>query len=177
MKIKKRLGVLELVGFPFIVSVILPYIYILLLGIGFLVITVIAGLLQSLGANQIMVLGKGWSLDRFSVALLYLAGVGGMVLVLASIYLVLPPTGRITPRHAMAGAIGVAVLWEATRHFLIWYFSTLSLVGVVYGSLATIIIGLLSLEIASIIFLLGAQVIAEYERLGSGDASDGVLRT
>jgi uncharacterized BrkB/YihY/UPF0761 family membrane protein len=34
-----------------------------------------------------------------------------------------------------------------------------------YGSLATTIIGLLSLEIASIILLLGAQVIAQYERV------------
>jgi membrane protein len=41
-------------------------------------------------------------------------------------------------------------------------------VGVVYGSLATTIVGLLSLEIASIILLLGAQVIAEYEGLQDG---------
>ena len=49
----------------------------------------------------------------------------------------------------------MGLLWEATRHILLWYFSTLSVVGVVYGSLATTIIGLLSLEIASIILLLG----------------------
>jgi uncharacterized BrkB/YihY/UPF0761 family membrane protein len=54
-------------------------------------------------------------------------------------------------------------------HPLLWYFSTLSVVGVVYGSLATTIIGLLSLEVASIILLLGAQVIAEYGRLEEGD--------
>jgi membrane protein len=73
----------------------------------------------------------------------------------------------------------VGVLWEATRHILLWYFSTLSVVGVVYGSLATTIIGLLSLEIASIILLLGAQVIAEYERLEDGDTrtSSGELKT
>jgi membrane protein len=73
----------------------------------------------------------------------------------------------------------VGVLWEATRHILLWYFSTLSVVGVVYGSLATTIIGLLSLEIASIILLLGAQVIAEYERLEEGDTrkSSGELKT
>ena len=43
--------------------------------------------------------------------------------------------------------------------------------GVVYGSLAATIIGLLSLEIASILLLLGAQVIAEYERLEDGDTA------
>jgi membrane protein len=48
---------------------------------------------------------------------------------------------------------------------------------VVYGSLATTIIGLLSLEIASIILLLGAQVIAEYERLEDSDMRTGELKT
>lgn len=72
----------------------------------------------------------------------------------------------------------MGILWEATRHVLLWYFSTLSVVGVVYGSLATTIIGLLSLEIGSIILLLGAQVIAEYERLQEGDtAPPGELKT
>ena len=76
------------------------------------------------------------------------------------------------------GGIAVGLLWEATRHILVWYFSTLSVVGVLYGSLATTIVGLLSLEIASIILLLGAQVIAEYERLQDGDtAALGELKT
>jgi len=162
---------------PLLVSLLLPYLYILLLGLGFLIMTVIASLLQSLSDDQIVVLGKGWSLDRFAVVLLYLAGVLGMILVLASIYLVLPPSGRITPRHAFVGAVIVGLLWELTRHALIWYFSTLSLVSVVYGSLATTVIGLLCLEIASILFLLGAQVIAEYERVGTGERADEPLRT
>ena len=37
-----------------------------------------------------------------------------------------------------------------------------------YGSLTTAIVVLLSLEIAALVLLLGAQVIAEYERSGSG---------
>ena len=140
--------------------------------------TVIASLLQSMSDDQLVLLGRGWSLDRLSVVLLYLAGVVGLILVLTSIYLVMPPTGRIRPRHALVGGIVVGLLWEATRHILLWYFSTLSVVGVVYGSLATTIIGLLSLEIASIILLLGAQVIAEYERLQDGDTTaPGELKT
>jgi uncharacterized BrkB/YihY/UPF0761 family membrane protein len=47
---------------------------------------------------------------------------------------------------------------------LVWYFAKLSLVSVIYGSFATAVVVLLSIEIASIIFLLGAQVIAEFER-------------
>jgi membrane protein len=108
---------------------------------------------------------------RHAVVLLYLIGVVGLILVLTSLYLVMPPRGRISPRHALVGGIVVGLLWETTRHILLWYFSTLSVVGVVYGSLATTIIGLLSLEIASIMLLLGAQVIAEYERLQDGDTA------
>ena len=156
---------------PLIVSLLLPYLYILMLGVGFLVMTVIASLLQSMSDDQLLLLGRGWSLDRLSVVLLYLIGVAGLILVLTSIYLVMPPRGRISPRHALVGGIVVGLLWEATRHILLWYFSTLSVVGVVYGSLATTIIGLLSLEIASIMLLLGAQVIAEYERLQDGDTA------
>ena len=163
---------------PLWMSLLLPYLYILLLGFGFLVMTVIASLLQSMSDDQLVLLGRGWSLDRMSVVLLYAAGFAGLVLVLTSIYLVMPPRGRITPRHALAGGLAVAVLWEATRHFLVWYFSTLSVVGVVYGSLATTIIGLLSLEIASIFLLFGAQAIAEYERLeDNASAPVGELKT
>jgi membrane protein len=90
----------------------------------------------------------------------------------------MPPRGRISLRHALVGGIAVGLLWEATRHILLWYFSTLSVVGVVYGSLATTIVGLLSLEIASILLLLGAQVIAEYERLQDADTTaPGELET
>ena len=60
------------------------------------------------------------------------------------------------------------MLWEITRHVLVWYFATLSQVNVVYGSLTTAIVVLLSLEIAATLLLLGAQVISEYERLGIG---------
>ena len=71
------------------------------------------------------------------------------------------------------------MLWEITRHVLVWYFGTLSQVSVVYGSLTTSIVVLLSLEIAATLLLLGAQVIAEYERIGTAehDAAPLPLRT
>ncbi len=53
---------------------------------------------------------------------------------------------------------------------LVWYFRTLSQVDVVYGSLTTAIVVLLTLEIAAGLLLLGAQVIAEYERLDTAPA-------
>ena len=83
---------------------------------------------------------------------------------LTSIYLVMP-AGRLSWRRALLGGVTAALLWEATRHVLLWYFGTLSQVGEVYGSFTTAIVVLFSLEIAATLLLFGAQVIAEYERL------------
>ena len=57
-----------------------------------------------------------------------------------------------------------ALLWEGVRLLLVYYFANLSFVNAVYGSLATLVIVLISLEVGAIILLLGAQVIAELER-------------
>jgi YihY family inner membrane protein len=96
--------------------------------------------------------------------LLYLLGFCGEVLLLTSIYMVMP-VGRLWWRHALVGGATAAVLWEITRRVLVWYFSTLSKVNVVYGSLTTAIVVLFSLEIAATLLLFGAQVIAEYEKV------------
>jgi uncharacterized BrkB/YihY/UPF0761 family membrane protein len=77
----------------------------------------------------------------------------------------------------LIGGVTAALLWEVTRHVLVWYFSTLSLVNVVYGAFATVIIILLSLEAATIILLLGAQVIAEYERIENPTPTSHGLQT
>jgi YihY family inner membrane protein len=97
--------------------------------------------------------------------LLYLLGLTGEILVLTSIYLVMP-VGHLSPSHALVGGVTAALLWEIARHVLVWYFSTLSQVNLVYGSMATAIVVMFSLEIGATLLLFGAQVIAEYERVG-----------
>jgi membrane protein len=52
------------------------------------------------------------------------------------------------------------------RHLMVWWCSTVSVVNVIYGSFATMILILVGIEVAALIVLLGAQVIAEYERIG-----------
>lgn len=150
----------------FLVSAVLPYCYIFCLGLGFLLVTLVVGSFQALGERSVDFLGWSWSLNGFSVVLLYLLGLAGEVFVLTSVYMVMP-VGRLSLRHALIGAVAAALLWEVTRHVLVWYFATLSQVGVVYGSLTTAIVVLLSLEIAATLLLLGAQVISEYERIGT----------
>jgi len=154
----------------FLVSAVIPYCYILVLALGLLLTTVVSGALQIIGAESIEFLGRAWSLRGVSGALLYLLGVAGEVFVLTSVYLVMP-VGRLSWRHALIGGVTAAVLWEMTRHVLVWYFGTMSQVSVVYGSLTTAIVVLLSLELAATLLLLGAQVIAEYERVGLDDGN------
>jgi membrane protein len=149
----------------YIVSAVLPYVYILCLGVGVLIVTLVSGRLQAIGQDSIVVGAHEWSLKGVSGVLLYLLGLVGEVFVVSSVYVVMP-VGRLSWRHALIGGATAAVLWEITRHVLAWYFSTLSKVSVVYGSLTTSIIVLFSLEIGATLLLLGAQVISEYERIG-----------
>jgi membrane protein len=127
-------------------------------------VTLVSGALQLIGQESVELLGRRWSLSGVSGALLYLLGLGGEIIMLTSVYLVMP-AGRLSLRHALLGGATAALLWEVTRRVLVWYFSTLSQVNVVYGSLTTAIVVLLSLEIAATLVLFGAQVIAQYERL------------
>jgi membrane protein len=138
----------------FIVSAILPYTFITSLGVGLLVMTLVSGRLAVLAAHNVLL----------SAYLLYFMGVGGEILVLTSIYHVMP-VGRLSWRHALIGGVTATVLWEISRHVLLWYYSSISHMQMVYGSLTTAIVVLLSVEVAAVVLLLGAQVIAEYERV------------
>ncbi|KDR25132.1 ribonuclease R [Caballeronia zhejiangensis] len=150
----------------FLLSALLPYCYILFLGVGMLIVTLVSNGLQAMGSNSVDLLGVEVSLRGVSRLLLYLLGVAGEIFVLTSIYLVMP-VGRPSLRLALLGSVTAAVLWEITRHVLVWYFATLSQVSVVYGSLTTSIVVLFSLEALATLLLFGAQVISEFERFGS----------
>jgi YihY family inner membrane protein len=144
--------------------VIIPFSYIFVLGIALLLGTVMSASLNAIGKESIVVFGALWSLGGLSGFLLYAIGVILEILLITSIYMVMP-VGRLSLRHALIGGTVAALLWEVIRHGLVWYFGTISQVSVVYGSLTSAIVVLLSFEIAATLLLLGAQVIAEYERL------------
>jgi len=150
-----------------VISALIPYAYILSLGLGLLLVTLAVGSLQAMGREQVQFLGRVWSLGGVSGILLFLLGFAGEVFVLASIYLVMP-VGRPSWRHALIGGLAAALLWELSRRALLWYFGTLSQIGIVYGSLTTAIVVLLTLGVAAALLLFGAQVISEYERIEVG---------
>lgn len=160
----------------FLMSAIIPYFFILLLAAGLLLVSAVSGSLHALDASSIALMGHVWSLSGVEKTLVYLLGIIGETLLLTSLYLVMP-VGRLELRHALIGGITAVVLWEITRQFLVWYFSTLSLVNVVYGTFATAIIILITLEVAATILLIGAQVIAEYERIGTTPSAPHGLQT
>lgn len=147
----------------FLISAIIPYAYIVLMGIGLLLVTLISGALGALPDRHVVLFGIDLSMEYTSRIGLYFSGMFGMIAILTSLYLVMP-VGHVSVRYALAGGITASILWEVVRNILVWYYTNISLVNVIYGSLATAVVALLSIEIAVIILLFGAQVIAEFER-------------
>ena len=126
----------------FLVAAVIPYLYVLAIGLGIVLVSFITGALEILETRQLILFGWSVSLEVTSRIALYVLGVISEVVLL----------------------ITATVLWEITRHILVWYYSTLSMVNLIYGSFATAVVALLIAEFASLILLLGAQVIAELER-------------
>lgn len=145
------------------VSVLLPYGWVLVLGLALLVLTGFAALVDSMAERDLTLLGLQVPLSDAGVIALWAFGFLGMALLFASIYKVLPVI-RIPLTRAFVGGLVAAGLWEITRRVLVWWFANLSVVDAVYGSLGTVVVVLLGLEIGALILLLGAQVIAELER-------------
>jgi YihY family inner membrane protein len=154
-----------------IVSLLLPFGYIAFIGAALFAGTIVIADLMTIGGENLVLLGHSWSLSGFSRFLMYVGGVIGEILLISTIYYFMP-VGRLSARHALIGGATAGLLWELVRHGLGWYFGTLSQVSVVYGSLTTAIIVLLSLEVAATLLLLGAQVIAEYESIETGEAQE-----
>ena len=146
----------------YLIQAIIPYAYVVVMGLGILLASFIVGAVETLENRQLRILS--WSLDLGGATgvALYVLGIVGEVLLLSSFYLVLPLV-RVSFRHALMGGLTAAFLWEITRRVLVWYYSAVSLVNLVYGSIAITVVTLLSIEGVTIILLVGAQVIAELE--------------
>ncbi|MGM0558665.1 MAG: YihY/virulence factor BrkB family protein [Myxococcota bacterium] len=149
-------------GRSFWVSALIPYIYMVLFAVGIIFLTATNTMLEALAGHNMSFFGWTLSMAEAPRIGLYVLGLAGLSLLFTSIYKVLPVI-EIQFSRALVGGVTAAVLWEIVRRILGWYFQSISLVGIIYGSLATVIIVLLGMEVAAIIILLGAQVIAELE--------------
>jgi YihY family inner membrane protein len=146
----------------FMISAIIPFVYILLIGLGIFFVSFFAGALETIENRHFMLLGWNWSFEGTSRIAFYWSGLIGEVLMFTSLYLIMP-VGRITFHHALIGGLAATFLWEITRRVVVWYYTSVSFVNIIYGSLASTVVFLLGVEAAAIILLLGAQVIAELE--------------
>jgi len=160
----------------FLVSLAIPFGYIAFIALALFAGSFILANLLAIGQESLQVFGYQWSLSGLSKVTLYLMGVGVEILLISSIYYFMP-VGRLSARHALIGGATAGLLWEIIRHALVWYFTSLSQVDLVYGSLTTAIVVLLSFEVAATLLLVGAQVIAEYERIGLEQAATTPVST
>jgi len=147
----------------FFISAIIPYAYIFVMGFGIVLVSFIVGAITNLESRHPTILGWSLNLGGATGVALSLLGIIGEVLILTSIYLVMPVV-RVRFRHALIGGLTATVLWEITRRVLIWYYATVSTVNIIYGSIAMTVVALISIEFVAVILLLGAQVIVELER-------------
>lgn len=147
----------------FVISALIPYVYILSLALGIVLVSIVVGAVETLESSEFILFGRTMSFAGLTRVALYVLGIGGEMLILTSFYLVMPVI-RVTPHHALIGGITATLLWEFARRLLVWYYASLSMVNIIYGSIATVVVALLSIEVAALILLFGAQVIAELDK-------------
>lgn len=144
------------------ISVVIPYAFIFVLGLGLLLQAVLVTILKKLSDSQLGRLGEHLTAAELTSGAISIFSFLGLAALFTCIYRFMPVVD-VRLRHAVVGGLVAAILWEIVRNILVWWFSNVSLVNAVYGSLATVVIILLTLESAAIILLLGAQVISELE--------------
>ena len=146
----------------FLVSAIIPYVYIFVMGLAIVLVSFLVGAIETLESRHLRILGWSWNLGGAAGGALYILGIVCEVMIFTSIYLVMPVV-RVRFRHALIGGITAAFLWEIPRRVLFWYYAAVSMVNVIYGSITITVVALLSIEVVAAILLLGGQVIADLE--------------
>lgn len=152
----------------FWVSALLPYLFILIVAAGLILITAVNSFTASQGYMTGWFPGAGHVIGRHAAAIVHFTCFGALVVLFTLFYRIMP-VARVPLRRALLGGFIAAVLWEITRQALFSYYAKIPAVNVVYGSMTTIIVVLLTMEAAALILLLGAQVIAEFQRDGIHD--------
>jgi len=143
-------------------SALLPFLIVIALMAAALALTLLSSLAGGPGSSAAQSLGLEVPPAAWKRLLLRLAGFAGLVALFAGTYQLMP-VGRVSRRRALIGGLCAASLWRGVGLLLSYWFASLSMVNVLYGSLGTVVVMLLYLEAAFVVLLLGAQVIAELE--------------
>lgn len=147
----------------FWVSALMPYLFIGIVAAGLIAITTVNAIIDAQDQKTYSSTGLDVLLHNHVGHLIYLTGLLGLVLLFSLFYKIMP-VAKIPFRRALAGGLTATLLWELVRHLLVSYYTQISIVNVLYGSMATIVIVLLIMESIALILLLGAQVIADLQR-------------
>ena len=147
----------------FWVSALIPYIFILIVAGGLILITSINSIIDTQSQFRKASPEIHSMIHNHFGLIIYLTGLLGLVLLFTMLYIIMP-VAKVSFRRALAGGLTATILWEITRHLLVEFYTRVSIVNVLYGSMATLIIVLLTMEAAALILLLGAQVIADLQR-------------
>jgi membrane protein len=154
----------------FWVSALMPYLFILIVAGGLILVTSVNAIIDARSQLTRPFPALDRVIDNHTGHIIYLTGVLGLVLLFSLFYKIMP-VAKVSFRRALAGGLTAAILWEITRHLLVAYYTKVSIVNVIYGSMATLIIALLTLETVALILLLGAQVIADLQRSANAGVS------
>lgn len=143
--------------------IMLPYLLVLILVAGFSISVVINSLVHSLHMPDSTYLQQLFerfpTQSRLTQSLFFLCEVA----LLSLIYKILAPV-KIDTRNAIIASVGVTLLWSLVQGLLGWYYSSISQLSVLFGTFSTLVVILLTLEIAAIMLLLGTQFIVDMEQ-------------
>lgn len=143
-------------------AAVLPYIFLIVIAAGVFALTTVMSVIEAISETEIKFFSVSLSLGAAPALVLKTAGFLTQVMLFTAVYRVMPITD-VSFKRALTGGVAAAIVWDGLRRVLMFYFGNISLVSVVYGSLATVIIVLLTLEFMALIILFGAQVISEIQ--------------
>ncbi|MGD9417379.1 MAG: YihY/virulence factor BrkB family protein [Verrucomicrobiota bacterium JB025] len=147
----------------FWISALLPYLFVLIVSAGLIAISALNAFIDTQSNHSNPIPGVEEIIRPNVGIILHAIGVLGLILLFTLLYQIMP-VAKISFKRALAGGLTAGILWEITRSLVVAYYTKVSMVNVLYGSLATLFIVLITLEAVALILLLGAQVIAELQR-------------
>src|SRR5690606_24532163 len=129
-----------------VLSLALPLMFMGLVIGAMVALSLLVSAVDMLPTHVVHFVGLDLSLDSAAMSGVQLLSLLLMIALFANFYRIMPKA-NVTWKQATIGGLVAAVLWEVMRQTLTWYFANVSLVGLIYGSLTTVIILLLTFEV------------------------------
>lgn len=105
------------------------------------------------------------------------SAIGALLLGCFTLAIRMLPHVSIPFRYAFFGGLLGAGMWLIVKAYYVWYLSTISKVGPLFGSLSAVILTLIWVYVSSLVFLLGAEftrwlILTDPERRSATDAQE-----